>query len=60
MIANYFAEYFKCRTRFVDKKEKTKKQLVYIRKPSCVADFFIGEIEYLQYFMISIKASIIR
>jgi len=46
MIANYFAEHFKCQTRFVNKKEKTKKQLVYIRKPSCVADFFTGEIEY--------------
>jgi hypothetical protein len=46
MIANYFAEHFKCQTRFIDKKEKTKKKLVYLRKPYCVADFYIGEIDY--------------
>ena len=46
IIANYFAERFKCQTRFIDKKEKTKNKLVYLRKPSCVADFYVGEIEY--------------
>lgn len=46
MIANYFAEHFKCQTRFIDKKEKTKKKLLYLRKPYCVADFYIGEIDY--------------
>ena len=46
MIANYFAERFKCQTRFINKKEKTKKKLVYLRKPYCVADFYIGEVDY--------------
>ena len=46
MIANYFAEHFKCQTRFIDKKKKTKKKLVYLIKPYCIADFYIDEIRH--------------
>lgn len=46
MVADYFAKHFKCQTRLIDKKQKTKKKLGDVRKPYCIADFYTGEIEH--------------
>ena len=44
MIANYLAERFNCKTRFIDKKQNTKTKLVDLQESSCTADFFINEV----------------
>lgn len=46
MIANYLAERFNCKTRFIDKKQNTKTKLVDLQESWCTAEFFINEVEY--------------